>query len=412
MAFFKSNENEIANFHFEDKNILIGSVFDDRTLISLKEKMTFQHDKLVKINIESKTNDIMLSIIKNLSNYNEKEVYDLLNSSKKKRSKEETLEMEIDEDGVRSEKEFLNINPKLKTFEDYFIPANIQNLLNQIDQFDYIIITNFTEIICWPYLLKRLKLNNQIFNGVIFTTEPISQIARSYLKEFYFTFNLITHNLENKSSLDINNEDKYNQVYINELDINSFIDNLTLLNYNQKIFIHPHLSFKLLSSGFSLGSSNVYFEYYNKNIGVITKSSLISYRYPKPFDVDIFKDLEALIIFPYLSESFINSTDEYANETTNFIELLYKLNSKNDINTMNYVKTFIPIEPLFILDVIDLFRFKLQKEIKILYFSKFIKAVKEYANISHAFLNPFIHSKIYERVMPFNFDELEKRGNT
>jgi len=91
-------------------------------------------------------------------------------------------------------------------------------------------------------------------------------------------------------------------------------------------------------------------------------------------------------------------------------ELIYKINSKNDINSLNYPKLFIPIGPLFILDLIDLFRFKLQKEIKILYFSKLIKAVIEYANISHAFINPSIHSKIYDRIMPFNFDELEKRG--
>jgi len=92
--FHKNFDNNIASVSFEDKSFLIGSVFDDNTLISLKDKLITDSsennnkysnnsnsnyydknvDKSLLSGIKEKergSDDILYNIIKNLSSYKE-----------------------------------------------------------------------------------------------------------------------------------------------------------------------------------------------------------------------------------------------------------------------------------------------------------------------------------------------------
>ena len=57
------------------------------------------------------------------------------------------------------------------------------------------------------------------------------------------------------------------------------------------IIQEKYISFELCSNGYELGSSNILFHYYNKNIYLMTKSSIINVRYPLNFDLDSPKNL-------------------------------------------------------------------------------------------------------------------------
>ena len=56
-------------------------------------------------------------------------------------------------------------------------------------------------------------------------------------------------------------------------------------------------------------------------------------------------------------------------------------------------------------------RFKIPKENKNIFIGRSIKAILEYCNISHGYINTNVHKKIYDFMLPFNFDELYKNSN-
>jgi hypothetical protein len=261
-----------------------------------------------------------------------------------------------------------------------------------LENCDYIIITELNDLICWPYIYKRFNLGNKV---KFITTEPILQIGKIYLIDFYNAL----------SKLIIDNE--WENVFISDLDINDFIENSCIkLNYNQKHFIQDHLKLSLSASGYSLGSSNIIFEYYNKRIAVICNSSVYEFRYPKTIDTLALKSSDIVITQP----DIINTSDDYVTSMNRLVDTTYSVTSKFDITSSHYSSLFIPCEPLFILDFVDYMRYKISKENRHVFIGKSIKGIIEYSNISHGYINQTIHNKIYEFMLPFGFDELFKNS--
>jgi hypothetical protein len=281
-----------------------------------------------------------------------------------------------------------NLSRKNNFFNNF---QDSENLIDFLKDANFIVITEFNELICWPYIAKKFKLSAKFL-----TTEPILQIGKVYLNDFYTDLN----------NLIIDNE--FENIFISELDINDFIENSVKLNFNQKFAIQNSLKLILTSSGYSLGSSNIILEYFNKNIFILCESSFYDFRYPKPFDTSLIKDndVDLVIIKPNVFNTDSDCIKTMNNLTTN----IYNITSKFDINSSHYANIFIPCEPLFLLDFVDYMRFKISKENKNIFLGKSIKAILDYSNVSHGFINQAIHNKIYEFMLPFNFDELIKNS--
>lgn len=268
-----------------------------------------------------------------------------------------------------------------------------------ISDINIIIITNLQEILCWPYILKRFKLD--LTSIKIISTRPITQIAKHYLLEFYNSFNILSIRKEDNFDMEASN------CYVDEMDINNFISIIEKPNYGEKVDIEPYLKVILTSSGYELGSSNILFEFYNKKLSIMSKSSLFEFRYPKEFDWESLKNSDILICLP---EIIHYNSNDYESQIAKLAGEIYKIVSKLDLNSASYPTILMPVEVLFMLDFVDFLIYKTPKEVKNIFISQSIKPIIEYANISHGFINKRIHDKIYEFKLPFNFDELIKNN--
>ena len=74
--------------------------------------------------------------------------------------------------------ELENYIRKIINLEDYLFQD--ENIIDEISKIDFILITSMSEILSWPYFLKISKN----FKGKIIATESIIQISKYYFKEF------------------------------------------------------------------------------------------------------------------------------------------------------------------------------------------------------------------------------------
>ena len=307
-----------------------------------------------------------------------------------------------------------------------------------------IIIPNFRSIIGYIFIYKLILENEDIFNInkemlnkiMIYSTEPIIQFANCYLNEFYSSFNslLIKYAINNNAqNLEENEFLKKKYLFINNKDIENFLNHIVSINYNEKInylvslsansnsllisaetssIIDKYISFELCSNGYELGSSNILFHYYNKTIFIMTNSSMYNNRYPKIFDINSPKNCDYILFFPDIINN--NSSNHLLNYETNFKDLLDSLLKSNDTNNFDsihkYPFTLILTGPFFMLEYCDVYKYKL-KSTKTVYFSKSIKSLFKYSNVSLGFLNDNLINKIYSFNIPFSFDDLEKEKN-
>ena len=129
-----------------------------------------------------------------------------------------------------------------------------KEILKILNKLDVIMISNMEEIISWPYIIKKYNINIKDFK--IICTEPVAQIGKYILNDFYNNFNKLLvkfDNNDNNNNSDINAD----LIYITDSDINIFIEHLINLNYKQKFELCSFFKVTLLSSAYSLGSSNI-----------------------------------------------------------------------------------------------------------------------------------------------------------
>lgn len=403
---------KFIKLQFENKNIMIGSLFSEADLISIKNIINSDNESLLCKETANKN--------KNSAQSNEKKLSDFIQ------------EIILDD------------------YLESFFDVNV------------VIFTHLDEILSWPFLLrkinqKKLQLNNysinnesnflttadsikdsykalhsnstnKILKDIIFlTTEPINQISRILLNDFYNFFN----------KLMIENIPDY-PYFVNAIFLNEFSEQLINLNYNCEFKLEDFLKIILASSGYNLGSSNVLFKFYNKKIIYLSKSSFYAYRYPKPFELfesfawdqggnsnsnkkisstsPLNKPTEkAAALEPDVlicAEDLINFENDFIPQFEKIINNINVIMQQYDRENNHFPKIFFPTDPLFMLDFIDILRLKISSEIKCIYVSNVIKPILEYSNISHGFLNKDYHDKIYEFKLPFLYEELIKNSKS
>ena len=326
---------------------------------------------------------------------------------------------------------------------NFDVNNDIQYIKEIFSDLKVIIIPNFKSILGYILIYKLIienedvfQINKEILNKImIYSSEPIIQFARCYLNEFYSTFNSLLINYTIKGG-DINKNLFLNRKLniINNNDIDNFLNHIISINYKEKInylvplssnlnsllnsqetssLIEKYISFELCSNGYELGSSNVLFHYYDKTIYIMTKSSIIDDRYPLIFDSQSPKCCDFILIFPNAINKNNYGSSNYEDNFKRLMETLIKSNTYENADfkcTHYYPYTLIITYPFFMLDFCDVFRFKL-KPAKTIYFSKTVKSLFKYCNVSLGFLNNKLVNKIYEFKFPFSIDDLEKEKN-
>ena len=73
-------------------------------------------------------------------------------------------------------------------------------------------------------------------------------------------------------------------------------------------------------------------------------------------------------------------------------------------------KVLMPVQPYFILEIVDILLHKLDSRVKIVFMSESAQSLIEYANINLEYLNPMLQGKIYNTENPLSFDKLIQSG--
>ena len=259
-----------------------------------------------------------------------------------------------------------------------------------------IITTHFNQLLALPYIVSSFKI--QMDNIKLFTSEPIVQLARSYFSEFYNNFNSLLLIHQKEPSL------------ITDKEIDSLLSQYQLINFCQQVnsftqSLDAFLMLELISNGYELGSSNVILHYFNKRICILTESSFFTYRYPKNFDFMSIRNIDIMITFP----NILNESESlYEKEISNLMNEINSAGGKTDVTAnRSYSNILMIVDPFFMFEFVDIFRYKISKDIKLVYLSKSIDSLMKYANINTGFINEKSIDKIYEFKLPFSFDEIE-----
>jgi hypothetical protein len=390
---------KFTNISFENTKISIGSLFTEKEIFNIKNIIDDQSKSFSDLQDKNKTN-----LIKN--NYPQ-----ILQNTQSDKIKSFFFEIS----DINLKDIFENINTIIITNIDeiYSLPFIFRKLLDIKANISFININSLSNKI-------ELDINNQhdkkhyinnIFNKIkIITTIPIIQISKTLLNDFYKYFNKIL--IESLPDC------KY---YVNSLLIESLIDSITEMNYNSPYIIEDNLSISLMSSGYNLGSSNIFFRYFNKNIIYLSNSSFFSFRYTKAFEESLefncykgnkYENPNKRIDVLICKDDIINFKDNFIKEFEDIINKINEIMRLYNRENGHYPNIFWPVDPLFILDFINIIRFKISNEIKFFYLSPIVKSILEYSNVSHGFINKTYHDKIYEFKLPFSYDELIKNSKS
>lgn len=79
-------------------------------------------------------------------------------------------------------------------------------------------------------------------------------------------------------------------------DISSCTEKVQTVRYTEALSLFSTLSISAFSSGYCLGSSNWLLEASSKKIAFLSPSSLYTSLHPAPFDFDIFKQADVIIV--------------------------------------------------------------------------------------------------------------------
>ena len=144
-------------------------------------------------------------------------------------------------------------------------------------------------------------------------------------------------------------------------------------------------------------------------IALISLQALIYEPVPNvPQDAVVAKQyLSDIKLFNETANNLYNSLN-YLENFRRLLESLLKVNDRKNFEIIHKYPYFLILtDPFFMLEYYDIIKFKL-KSIKTIYFSKSVKSLFKYNNVSLGFLNDKLVSKKENFNMPFSFGNLEK----
>jgi hypothetical protein len=141
-----------------------------------------------------------------------------------------------------------------------------------------------------------------------------------------------------------------------------FANFVVVLNHNERHAFDNLLSLTPVSSGFHIGSSNWCVEVAQMKLAMITNASFgVDYRHPMPFNGSLLRNAQCM----FINSVVLNDKRPKFDEQISF--LLDKL--INCLQSSMNSKVIMPIQPQFILEIIDILLHKLDQSVKIIFMS-------------------------------------------
>ena len=132
---------------------------------------------------------------------------------------------------------------------------------------------------------------------------------------------------------------------------------------------------------------------------LLTNASVdVPYRHPMPFSDRLTKDADCMFISSVVLQPKRPSFDSQISCLLD--KMVHCLQS--NFNS----KVLMPVQPCFILEIVDILLHKLDSRVKIVFMSEAAQSLIEYANINLEYLNPMLQGKIYNTENPLSFDKL------
>lgn len=138
------------------------------------------------------------------------------------------------------------------------------------------------------------------------------------------------------------------------------------------------------------------------------------YRYPLGIDTSCLVGVDCLlmssnVIVPEMVDFNLNKPIEQRIQySTQIFQLLSRLNEI--LNSSPNAKVLMPVQPTFLLELVDLLLHKLNDQVQIVVISYSAYSVVQYANINLEYLNRKLQEKIYLTENPLSFDKLFKQN--
>jgi len=152
-----------------------------------------------------------------------------------------------------------------------------------------------------------------------------------------------------------------------EADLTDFFQNyVVVLNHNERHVFDSMVQLTPVSSGFHIGASNWVLEVAQLKLSVITNLSSnlsgVNYRHPMPFNGAPLANADCLLL------TSVVLSPERPPFDTQIHNLLNKLNQclHSNLNA----KVLMPVQPHFILEIMDILLHKLDERVKIIYMSE------------------------------------------
>jgi integrator complex subunit 9 len=169
--------------------------------------------------------------------------------------------------------------------------------LLDVDNIDLVLIANSNSMLGLPYLTEYMG-----YKGKIIATEPTIEYAKQRMEELVIYHGKRTSTIEptlathfSQLGDSVQDNEGWRSIYATK-DIISCIEKIQPVRYTETISLFSTLNLVPYSSGYSLGSANWLLETSFKRIAFLSSSSLYTNLHPAPFDFDIVKDADIIVV--------------------------------------------------------------------------------------------------------------------
>lgn len=191
---------------------------------------------------------------------------------------------------------------------------------------------------------------------------------------------------------------------------------MVVLNHNEIHYLtnEKTIALSAVASGVHIGSSNwvlnVQGESELSKYGIITNCCLEGqYRYPKQIDTLALSQADCLLLSSGLlidqggskGPGAVAHPVEYSSQILSLVGTI-----QEHLNASANAKVVLPVQPTFLLELVDLLLHKINEYVSIVVLSESAHSVVEYANINLEYLNQKLQDKIYNTEKPLSFDKL------
>ena len=321
---------------------------------------------------------------------------------------------------------------------------------------DYVLVSKLDNILALPFITEKFN-----FTGEVVMTLPMRQIGTMILKEFVkinnqrkekgnmvkgFGYGMGDGEFRNEKNeqfkaltssfpafifdhkndfedFEVLEELENDGIFLHqwfecykEFDLDELLGKVITVNYGQHLDLRGGLMVVARASGYHIGASTFKLQYGTENLLVVDGFSNHKYRHCLPLNTEDFREFNKIFITDSLNTKEINlSKSETENKLTTSEVIINRFISDVKKVLKNYPEDNIifPMRnSLFLLDLIDIFHYKLPSLHKIHVISSTYLPTINYANANVDYLNDQRQRKIFAKTpsLPINIQNLMKEG--